>query len=99
MEVFFMFGKYNPEALREMSIQRTDQVLQEIRNLGGHVNSMHALLGEYDLLFCVNLPGLDAALKASVVLTKITQISFTTYPAITVEAFDRIMANAFAFGS
>ena len=99
MEIFFMFGKYNPEALREMSIQRTEQVLEEIKNLGGRVNSMHAILGDYDLLFCVNLPGLDAAMKASVALTKATSISFTTYPAITVEAFDRIMANAYAFKS
>jgi uncharacterized protein with GYD domain len=92
MEIFFMFGKYNAQSLKEMSYQRTEQVIREIEGLGGKVNAMHALLGKYDLLFCVNLPGLDAAMKASVLLTKATGISFTTYPAITVEAFDKMIA-------
>ena len=92
MEIFFMFGKYNAKALKEMSYQRTEQIIKEIEGLGGKMNAMHALLGEYDLLFCVNLPGLDAAMKASILLTKATEISFTTYPAVTVEAFDKMMS-------
>ena len=91
MEIFFMFGKYSPIALKEMSIKRTEQIKKEIEDLGGKINAMHVLLGEYDLLFCVNLPSLDTALKASVAITKATGISFTTYPAVTVEAFDKMM--------
>jgi uncharacterized protein with GYD domain len=57
MTTFFMFGKYSVEAIKQMSIARTQQVLSEVKKLGGEVTAMHALLGEYDLLFCVTLPG------------------------------------------
>jgi len=52
---------------------------------------MHVLLGEYDLLFCVALPGIEEAMKASVTLSKLTGIAFTTCPAITVETFDSLV--------
>jgi uncharacterized protein with GYD domain len=51
---------------------------------------MHILMGEYDLLFCVNLPGNEEAIKASVELTRLTAIQFKTCPAIPVEIFDRL---------
>jgi uncharacterized protein with GYD domain len=54
---------------------------------------MHALLGQFDLCFCVKLPDVEAAMKASVTLTRLTGISFTTCPAVTVETFDRIVAD------
>ena len=92
METFFMFGKYNLEALREMSVQRTQQIIYEIKELGGKVTSMHVLLGKYDLLFCVNLPGIDAAMKASVNIARVSGICFETYPGITVEAFDQMIS-------
>ena len=59
--------------------------------LGGEVNAMHVLLGEYDLCFCVTLPGIEEAMKASVALGRLTGISFTTCPAVTVEAFDSLV--------
>ena len=93
MATFFMFGKYNAESLREMSIERTDQVVAEIEKLGGQVTAMHALLGQFDLLLCVKLPGVEEAMKASVGITKLTGISFTTNPAVTVETFDRIVTQ------
>jgi hypothetical protein len=55
---------------------------------------MNALLGEYDLLFCVALPDIEDAIKASVTLNKLTGISFTTSPAVTVETFDQLMSNS-----
>ena len=54
---------------------------------------MHALLGQYDLLFCVKLPSLEAAMKASVNIAKMTGISFITFPAIPVETFDQLTAK------
>lgn len=92
MATFFMFGRYTSDAMREMSVERTSRAISEIKALGGEVKAMHALLGEYDLLFCVELPGIDEAMKASVVLTRLTQIAFTTCPAVTVETFDRLVA-------
>ena len=93
MTTFFMFGKYSVEAIRQMSIARTQQVVSEIKKLGGEVTAMHALLGEYDLLFCVALPGVEDAIKASVNLNSLTGISFTTCPAVTVETFDQLLSD------
>ena len=92
MATFFMFGKYTTKAIEKISAKRTQQAVDEIEKLGGEVKAMHVLLGEYDLLFCVSLPGTDEAIKASVTLSKLTGISFTTCPAVTVEAFDRLVA-------
>jgi len=93
MATFFMFGKYTSGAVEKISAGRTQQAVDEIEKLGGEVKAMHVLLGEYDLLFCVALPGTDEAIKASVALSKLTGISFTTCPAVTVEAFDRLVTE------
>ena len=92
MATFIMFGKYTSQAVEKISAARTNQAVNEIRKLGGEVQAMHVLLGEYDLLFCVVLPGIEDAMKASVTLSKLTGISFTSCPAVTVEAFDQLMA-------
>lgn len=91
MATFFMFGNYTADAIRDLSAERTQLAVDEIKKLGGEVNAMHAILGEYDLLFCVTLPGIEEAMKASVALNRLTGISFTTCPAVSVEAFDRLM--------
>jgi len=93
MATFFMFGKYTSEAIREISIERTQQAVAEIKKLGGKITAMHALLGEYDLLFCVSLPRIEDAIKASVALKKLTGISFSSCPAVSVEAFDQMMTE------
>jgi uncharacterized protein with GYD domain len=93
MATFFMFGKYSFEAMNALSAERTQQAVSEIKKLGGEVNAMHALLGEYDLVLCVALPGVEEAIKASVTLAKLTGISFTTCPAVTVETFDRLVGE------
>jgi hypothetical protein len=41
----------------------------------------------------VSLPGTEEAMKASVALTKLTGISFTTMPAVTVQDFDKLMSG------
>jgi uncharacterized protein with GYD domain len=93
MTTFFMFGNYNAESIRDMSIERTNQVVAEIEKLGGKVLAMHALLGQFDLCFWVNLPTVEDAMKASVNITRMTGISFTTSPAVTVETFDQMVAG------
>ena len=94
MAIFFMFGKYTPEARREISAERTQKSIEAINKLGGEVNAMHALLGPYDLLLCVSLPGIDDAIKASLKLSDLTGVSFTTSPAVTIEAFDKLVDSA-----
>jgi uncharacterized protein with GYD domain len=93
MATFFMFGKYTTESIKRISAERTQQAVNEIKKMGGEVNAMHVLLGEYDLVFCVKLAGIEDAVKASVALARLTGIAFTTCPAIEVEAFDRLVGG------
>ncbi len=93
MTTFLMFGKYRSEALKGMSAGRTDKVLKLVKRFGGEVKSMYALLGEVDLVFILTFPDVEKAMQASVALTKLTGISFTTLPAVTVEEFDKLMAK------
>ena len=93
MATFFMFGTYTPDAVKKISITRTEQAIDTIEKLGGEVKGLYALLGEYDLLFCVNLPDVEAATKASISLAQLTGIAFRTCPAIKVEVFDRLVTE------
>ena len=93
MATFFMFGEYSPESMKTMSSKRTTKAVDVIKKYGGRVISMYALLGEKDLVFIVNLPNMEQAMKASVALHKLTGISFSTSPTVTVEEFDRLMRN------
>ena len=93
MATFFMFGKYSPESMKKIAIERTEKVVNVIENLGGKVKSMYALLGDNDLILIVELPNTEAAMKASISLTKLTAISFTTLPAVTVEDFDKLFTG------
>ncbi len=93
MSRFFMLGKYSSEAVKGLSSERTNEAVSSIEKLGGKVNSMYALLGGYDLVLIVDFPGLGEAIKASIVLSKLTGISFSTFPAVTVEQFDKMIAE------
>ena len=93
MATFFMFGKYSSEAVKGMSPKRTKAAEEAIKKLGGKIESMYALLGERDLVVILSIPGVEQAMKASVALSKMTGISFTTLPALPVEEFDKLMAE------
>ena len=92
MTTYFMFGKYSPEALKGISSERTKKANDIILKLGGEIVAQYALLGDKDLVFIVNLPGVEEAIQASASLYKLTGISFSSLPAITVEKFDKILA-------
>lgn len=93
MATFFMFGKYSSDALKEMGVERTDKAVNLLKKFGGDVKSIYALLGEHDLVLIVTLPSVEQAMKASLALSKLTGISFSTAPAITVEEFDKLSAE------
>ncbi len=93
MATFLMFGEYSVESLKRISGKRTKDAVNLIKKYGGEVKGMYALLGEKDLVFIVTLPGVKEAIKASVGLSKLTGISFTTSPAVTVDEFDKILAG------
>ncbi|MDI6641861.1 MAG: GYD domain-containing protein [Elusimicrobiota bacterium] len=93
MSTFFMFGKYSSEAVKGITAERTKKAVSLIEKFGGKVNSIYALLGEYDLVLIVDFAKVEDAMKASVALSKLTGIAFSTFPAITVERFDKIIAE------
>jgi len=93
MDLFIMFGKYSAEAVKGISPQRTTKAVSLVKKLGGSVKAMYALLGEKDVLVILTLPGVQEAMKASLALSKLTGISFTTSPAITVEDFDKLVSE------
>ncbi len=93
MATFVMFGKYSAQAVKEVSAKRTKAAEDLIKKLGGKIKAVYALLGETDLLVVLELPGIEAAFKASVDLGKMTGIAFTTCPAVPMEEFDKIIAT------
>jgi uncharacterized protein with GYD domain len=92
MAVFFMYGKYSQEAVKGISSERTKKALDLIAKSGGKVNSMYALLGKYDIVLIVDFPALAEVMKASIALNKLSGIAFTSFPAISIEEFDKITA-------
>jgi len=92
MAKFLMLGKYSVEAIKGIAAERTKKVTEAIEKAGGKVNAMYALLGNYDLAFIVDFPGITEVMKTSVALTKLTGIGFTTHPAMKVEEFDKLVA-------
>lgn len=91
MSVFFMYGKYSQDSLKSITARRTEQSVGLIEKFNGQVTAMYALLGPYDLVLIVNLPGIREAMEASVALSKLTGIGFTTCPAVSVERFDEMI--------
>ena len=93
MATFIMLGKYSSEAVKHMSPGRTKDGVNLIRKFNGEVQSMYALLGENDLMFVVTFPGIEQAMQASVALSKMSGVSFTTSPAVTVGEFDQMITQ------
>ena len=92
MATYFLTGTYTAEAIKGISSKRTADITEMIENIGGKVVSMYLLLGEKDLVIIAEFPGLKEAIQGSVSISKMTGISFSTYPAITAKEFDEFMA-------
>ena len=91
MATFFMFGTYSADALAGISAARTKQATAVISDNGGQVQSMYATLGDQDLVLIVDFPDTQRAMKGSIALSRITDIAFTTVPAIAVDEFDKLI--------
>ena len=94
MSMFVMLGKYSSEALKGISAERTKAAVGIMEKHGGKINEVYAMLGGYDLALVVELPGLEEAMKASIALNRMTGVAFTTLPAVPVEKFDELAADA-----
>ena len=93
MATYFMFGTYSADAIKGISAERTKEAAAVVKKYGGEVKSGYALLGEHDLVLIVDLPDTEQAMKTSVALAKLTGIGFTTAPAVSVDAFDKIITD------
>ncbi len=91
MPTYVMFGKYTPDSIEDISAQRTQDATKVIGDAGGKVVSGYALLGETDLVLIAEFPGNEQAMKASVGLARLLEISFTTSPAVSIEEFDQLV--------
>ena len=91
MATYVMFGKYSAEGIKGISSKRSDEAKKLIKKHGGKLKDGYALLGGTDLLLIADLPDTQSALAASAALSKLTGISFTTSPAVSVEEFDTLM--------
>lgn len=96
MQTYFLLGRYTPDSIRAVSPERTKIVVSTIEEFNGHIIGLYALLGEFDLVFIVNLPGNREAMDASVRLFQRTGISFRTLPAISADRFDASIEKALA---
>ena len=94
MPIFMMFGKYSTKALKGISPERTDKAVELIKNNGGKVISMYAVMGEHDLVLTLEFPTSENAIATSAALNKLTGISFTTSPVVEVEKFDKLISEA-----
>lgn len=90
MSTFFLFGRYTPEAIKGISASRTKDAHRIVEAHGGTVKSIHALLGENDLVIIVDLPDTESAVKVSLALHRETGIGFKTSPAVDVKDFDEL---------
>lgn len=91
MTTYLMFGSYDTESVGKISAERTASATALIAENGGKVMSGYAMLGAYDLVLIVDLPGTAEAMKTSVGLAKLLGIAFTTAPAVSVEEFDSLV--------
>ena len=53
----------------------------------------YALLGETDIIALAEFPSIEMALKASVELGRDLGITFTTAPAVSMDAFDKLITG------
>jgi uncharacterized protein with GYD domain len=93
MSTFVMFGKYSTDGFKGMSANRTREATEVIKKHGGQVKEMYALLGDKDLVLILDFPNTEKAIKAAIVLSKLTGIAFTTSPAIPVAEFDKLLSD------
>lgn len=93
MGTYIMLGKYSREGMKDVSADRTRQVGELVEKQGGKIEAIFAVLGEYDLVLRLQLPDTATAMKTSMELGKLTGISFTTLPALSVEEFDRLAGD------
>jgi uncharacterized protein with GYD domain len=90
MTTYILFGKMSVNAVRDVSSERTKKATAIVEKCGGRIQAVYALLGTADVLAIMDFPGMNEAMKASIELTKLLGIAFSTSPAMTIGEFDKL---------
>lgn len=93
MATYLMFGSYSAEAMAEVSADRTEEARELIQEMGGTLKDAYALLGAEDLVLIVEFAGTAEVMRASMALTDLLDISFSTMPALPVAEFDKLFED------
>lgn len=91
MATYLMFGQYTAASVKKISAKRTEDSLDLVKKLGGKIKDGYAMLGDQDLLIILEAKDNQTAMKISVELAKLLEVSFTTAPAVSIEEFDKLM--------
>jgi len=90
MQTYYMLGKYSTVGVKHIAAVRSESCIRMIEDLGGEIILLDALLGEYDLAIIGKFPDNTAALRATLALEKLTELTLKTLPAISVAEFDQL---------
>lgn len=93
MATYFLFGTYSAEAVKGISAARTEKANKLIQKYKGKIISIYALLGNKDVVIIATFPGTEQVVKASIAVSKLTGIAFSTSEAIPVKDFDKMAAG------
>jgi len=93
MPLFLMLGNYTSHATQGISKARTKQVASLMQECGGAMKHIYGLLGAFDLAILAEFPTNEAAIRTSLSLTKMTSITFSTMPAVDIQAFDDLVSD------
>jgi uncharacterized protein with GYD domain len=93
MHTFFMFGRYSAGSLEHVSPERTRLAHEVVEQLGGRMQGVYALMGEYDGVLITEFARMADAMKATVELKRRLDISFFTSAAMPIEEFDQLVGE------
>jgi len=71
MATFMIFGNYTKEALDGPGAARIREAGALVRQHGGKVKGMYALLGEHDLVLIVDLPDMANTIQVSTTFSEV----------------------------
>ena len=90
MTTYILFGKMTVNVVKDISSVGTMNATNIIEKYGGQIQALYALLGGADVLAIIDFPGMNEAMKASLELTKLLGIAFSTSPAMAIDEFDKL---------
>ncbi len=89
MQKFLLLGRYSAQGLKGASAARSKKAVAVVRKNRGRINAIFALVGNYDLAILAEFPQVPNLMRAVIGLSKLTGVTFASYPAVSLEEFDR----------